>query len=102
MALFQSSLSGAVWRLVIVGFLCELCLLAVYLHFMEYRDCGLHFLQCFLNSCGESKHRVIRSVYLPLGTTESVLCPCFEIQGIPLIVTLCSRSGEFVIVLVYT
>lgn len=49
MALCQSSLSGTVWRLVIVGFVYELWLLAVYLHLLGYRDSGLHFFQRFLN-----------------------------------------------------
>lgn len=101
MALCQSSLSGPVGRLVIVGFLYELWLLAVYLHLLGSRDHGLHFFQCFLNSFRGCQHRVAGAVCLPLGTIENVPCPCFEIQRIPLIVKLCSHLDEFAIMLVY-
>ena len=102
MALCQSSLSGAVWWLVIMEFLYELWLLAVYLHLLGYRDHGLHFFQCFLNSFRESQDRVTGTVCLPSGTTEDVPCPYCKIQRIPLIVKLCSHLDDFVIMLVYT
>lgn len=54
MALCQSSLSGAIWRLVIMEFLYE----GSSLHFLGYRDHGLHFFQRFLNSFRESQHKV--------------------------------------------
>jgi len=49
MALCQSPLSGTVWRLVVMGFIYELWLLAVSLHLLGYRNCGLRFFQCFRN-----------------------------------------------------